>query len=569
VRVPEPEDRAGLAAFWPLSAVEERIIAELSSGHFDRIGDGSRPLEGVPERAVRGPLLRFLILGGDGALRVHEKGLRISGAFVSDVLDLEGCRIERDLGLKDCLFEMVPVLRSAVVDNLYLDGASLPGLQADRLEARGGVFLRGAEIRGPVTLEGARLGGPLECDGATIGSANDVAVNARSLEARDGVRLRGATVQGGVNLENARLGGDMDAAGATIDRPDQAAFNGDGMEGRGDFSLRGASVSGEVRALGARFGGDFDCTGATLVRPGATALSLDRATFEGAFFLRQGARIDGALDLTAARFGAIDDDRDSWPGPGDLLLNRCLYGAFIGGPVDARSRLDWLSRQDPERWGEDFWPQPYEHLSTVLREMGHDEDARAVLIAKERLQRRARRRRARSPALRGLLAAKDGLLAVTVRYGRQPLVAFLWIILFWLCGVAVFGWGEGHGTFKPNSPVVLRSLDWTMCGVGRSETRFLPSLEREVAGRAEPGQNQLDCFRLQPEASSYPEFNAFMYSLDTLLPVLEIGQKEYWRPDTADPRGVWVLNYYYFQSMVGWALSLLAIAGFSGLVKSR
>jgi hypothetical protein len=28
------------------------------------------------------------------------------------------------------------------------------------------------------------------------------------------------------------------------------------------------------------------------------------------------------------------------------------------------------------------------------------------------------------------------------------------------------------------------------------------------------------------------------------------------------------IHYFYFQSVIGWALSLLAIAGFSGLVKS-
>jgi hypothetical protein len=73
----------------------------------------------------------------------------------------------------------------------------------------------------------------------------------------------------------------------------------------------------------------------------------------------------------------------------------------------------------------------------------------------------------------------------------------------------------------------------------------------------------------QPEASSYPEFNPWMYSLDALLPVMEIGQKQYWRPDPSKPNGTLTLNYYYFLSVIGWALSLLAVAGFSRLVKSK
>jgi hypothetical protein len=59
-----------------------------------------------------------------------------------------------------------------------------------------------------------------------------------------------------------------------------------------------------------------------------------------------------------------------------------------------------------------------------------------------------------------------------------------------------------------------------------------------------------------------------MYSLDTLLPVLDMGQRTYWRPNPAKPGGRVAINYFYFQSVVGWALSLLAVAGFSGLVKS-
>jgi hypothetical protein len=275
------------------------------------------------------------------------------------------------------------------------------------------------------------------------------------------------------------------------------------------------------------------------------------------------------LDLTAAAIGAIHDDEASWPQRGDLLLNRCRYGAFIGGPVDAQSRLDWLARQVPERWKEDFWPQPYEQLSTVLRDMGHDEDARTVLIAKERLQRRARRARARNPALRITLAAIDGILAVTVRYGRQPLYAFVWLTLFWVLGAVVFDLANRNGALKPNSPIVLRSLEWTMCGLEKTDSRYMPSTGQVMAGRAAAGQSQLSCFRSQPESSSYPEFHPWMYSLDTLLPVTELGQGEFWRPDPSKPNGWFPLHYYFFQSVIGWALSLLAVAGFSGLVKSR
>jgi hypothetical protein len=97
----------------------------------------------------------------------------------------------------------------------------------------------------------------------------------------------------------------------------------------------------------------------------------------------------------------------------------------------------------------------------------------------------------------------------------------------------------------------------------------MPSTGQDLAGRAAVGEDQLTCFRNQPEAASYPEFNAPMYSLDVLLPVASIGQREYWRPDSMKPNGTFSLRYFFFQSVIGWALSLLAVAGFSGLVKSH
>jgi hypothetical protein len=288
---------------------------------------------------------------------------------------------------------------------------------------------------------------------------------------------------------------------------------------------------------------------------------------KGAFFLRQGAAVNGTLALTGASIGTIHDEAESWPGPGDLLLNRCRYGAFIDGPVDAESRLEWLSRQTPERWGEDFWPQPYEQLASVFREMGHGEDARAVLIVKERLQRQARRKRAKNPALRALLTGTDGILGITLAYGRQPLLAFVWLLLFWVLGVGIFAYAEKQGAVMPNSAVVLRAPEWTLCGIETTEQRTLLA-SNQSQGLAAPGQTQLACFRERWEASSYPAFSPWMYSLDTLLPVLDMGQRTYWRPNPSKPGGRVAINYFYFQSLVGWALSLLAVAGFSGLVKS-
>ncbi len=557
---------ARLDDFRPLLPAEEEVVATLTSGNFDRLGDGSRPVKPDPTRVIRAPFLRFLMLGGEEGCRPHEKGIRIRGAWIKDVLDLEACRVFRDIGLNDCHFEMTPILRAAIINRLFLDGSRLPGLQAERLEARGGVYLRWAEVDGEVNLEQSRLGGNLECDSATISNLSGHALRAQSLEVRN-VLLRRATLRGVAAFTGARLSADLDAAGATATHRKGVAIEANEVECRGSVVLRNARIEGAVRLMASQIAGDVDISGTAIENPGADALDLSRTTVKGAFFLRRGANLAGTLSLTGALIGTIHDEAACWPEPGDLLLNRCRYGAFIDGPVDAESRLDWLARQTPQRWNEDFWPQPYEQLATVFREMGHGEDARAVLVMKERLQRRARRARARNPVWRALLAAADLILGLTLAYGRQPLLAFVWLFFFWILGVAVYGHAERQGAVMPNSAVVLRAPEWTLCGIETTAQRPLIATDR-TQGLAMPGQNQLACFRERWEASSYPAFSPWMYSLDTLLPVLDMGQRTFWRPNPSEPGGRLAINYFYFQSVVGWALSLLAIAGFSGLVKS-
>ena len=41
----------------------------------------------------------------------------------------------------------------------------------------------------------------------------------------------------------------------------------------------------------------------------------------------------------------------------------------------------------------------------------------------------------------------------------------------------------------------------------------------------------------------------------------------YWLPDDTTGRGAWVRAYLWLHIAMGWALTLLAVAGFSGLIK--
>lgn len=555
-----------LADFAPFSDAEAVLIERLDDGGFDRLSvagpDGD-------EAQVRATLLRLLILGGPGAPPVHEKGVRLSGARIVGTLDLEGCRIPRDIGLVDCRFDGPLVLRSAILDTVFLDGSTLPGVLAERLEMRGDLFLRGARVDGPLSLPGARIGGALVADGATLDRPQDVALDAGGLDVRGGVLLRGAAVRGRLLLPGARLSGDFDLSGARIEADAMSAIEAGGTSVSGDVLLRHTEVAGEIRLDGLQVRGDVDLTAAQLSASEGEACRLFGASVTGAFILRQGARIDGLLNLNGASLGLVVDDPACWPAAGRLALNRCTYGGFLASPVDARTRLDWLARQAPGRWDDDFWPQPFEQLAAVLGAMGHNEDAGLVLFAKERLQRRARRRRAKSWALRTMLWLRDGMLRITVGYGRRSLMVLLWLIGLWLAGTGVLAFAWAEHAIRPSPPVVLRSPEWLLCGVPQGETLSSPSLPGPRAGLAGPGQPQLACYLAQPEAESYPAFNPWMLALDSLVPAVDTGQPDYWSADTRFAAGVVAKAVTYVLTVAGWALGLLAVAGFTGLVRSR
>lgn len=559
-----------LADFEPLGPAERILVDGLDEGVFDRLGDGSRPSEPDPARRIRAGLLRFVILGGPDAPRVHEKGIRLVGAYVDGVLDLEGCRIPRDIGLVDCRFSAAPVLRSAVIDTLFLDGSAMPGLFAERLEARGEIYLRGAEVGGAVFLPGARLGGGLVGDGAAIGgSPADVALDLTGLTTGGSVLLRGARLAGGLSLVNGRLEGDLDATGARMARPEARALDGDGLEAGGDLALLQAEMHGETVLEGSRIAGDAELSRARFLAPGRVAVSFARARIGGAFILREGASLTGLLTLNGARLGNLADAPESWPAPGCLTLNRCVYEGILAAPVDAESRLRWLALQDPERAGDGFWPQPYEQLARVLAGMGHADDARRVLFEKERLQRRARRARIGGAPVRALVAVYDWLLRVTVGYGLKVQLVFGWLLALWIAGAALLMAGEGRDALRPNNAVVLRSPEWVLCARPAGEPVAMSSVGTVREGLARPGESQRTCWRRQPEAASYPKFNAFMYAIDTMLPALDTGQRTYWSPDTRHPFGRVLKNVTYAITIAGWALSLLAVAAFSGIVRVR
>ena len=181
-------------------------------------------------------------------------------------------------------------------------------------------------------------------------------------------------------------------------------------------------------------------------------------------------------------------------------------------------------------------------MAKALKQSGRIEGETEVLIAQRIAQRQSDRLSLPSRAWNLLLQG-------TIGYGYRPMRALWWIAGFVFLGAMLFQWGYRAGALTPTEPDAY-----------------------EVFARG--GRPPVH----------YPHFNAFVYSLENFLPVVDLHLGDHWRPNprervVADPAsGEWgtanataagkLLRWYlWFHILAGWVLTPLLFAGLSGLIR--
>lgn len=163
-----------LTDFENLSEAERKLIACVERGETCVLGD-KLPDARTQANAIRPELIRFLALGGDEAAPVHEKGLRVVGAFIGNgtgPLDLEGGEIRGAPCFWKSRFEDDIVLYGAVGTSIRFENCAVSSLKADRIKMTGGIFLNGISSTGELRLIGACIGGNLELDDCKLEGKN-------------------------------------------------------------------------------------------------------------------------------------------------------------------------------------------------------------------------------------------------------------------------------------------------------------------------------------------------------------------------------------------------------------
>lgn len=491
-----------LARFEPLRPAERVLLRACRHGDIARIGL-RRPREALPEVSVRASFLAALALS-NGAHR-QSRRIQLLGAWVDGRLDLGECEVPASLWFFRCVFDTTPLFDGAHVrGGLAFPDCELPGLLAERCRIAQDLSLNaGCSIASEVRLQQARIEGDFNASRLTM-SGNDASLPARrslmadGLEVGGDVRLtEGFDASGEVRFAGARVRGDFVASAARVHGPVDAtgarrgALVLDRIEVEGDLRLdQGFAAAGSVSAKRARIGGDFDCTGAAFDRVGDAAwgegvsLVLDRAQIDGALRLAQlQAPLLGA-SLAGTRAKELVDDASTW---GErLVLDGFAYSHFgEGAPLDSGFRLAWLERQRPAHLAADFRNQPWRRLIRVLRGMGRPGSAGTLALRREqRLRRIGRIGESLPGALRWVARAAHAGFGALAGYGWRPQRLVAWTLLVWVGAAAFFGLAEQQGA-------------------------------------------------LAAAGTSMPAFSPFAYTLDLLLPGIDLHEASRWTPSHA------------------------------------
>ena len=345
----------------------------------------------APGVLIRAGLLRYLILGGCKAFRTQPSGITVNGAWISGTLDLSFTTARGPVDFFSCHFAERPQMVQLQADGLAIVGCTMHGgMNAARIQISGNMTLNGSRIDGKVSLSGSVIKGHLSCTQATLRHPEGSAFKAQGMKLASSLLLEGTTATGQVSLLGAQIGGQLVAIGAAFHNPQGHALNAQSTQVRGDAFLRYAATEGEVSFMGAEINGVLDFAHATLRNPEGYALNAQRLIVREGFIWRRLKGVAGDIDLTSAHVGDLWDDPESWAMCNKLYLSGFIYDVLHGG-IDVPDRLAWLKKGAVSQ--REFYPQPYEQLAKLLRETGHRTDARAIMVAKEREQRRASRAR--------------------------------------------------------------------------------------------------------------------------------------------------------------------------------
>ncbi|MFI6623082.1 oxidoreductase [Streptomyces sp. NPDC050528] len=425
---------------WDAFPEGRRVDLRTGVAEDDRVVEGG---QWGPERTVRAAVIAALLSGANATQQGVAACLKLSGARINGCLDLSDVELGQALRIEECWFENAPKLQGASTRTIRMVDSWLPGLDIALVRVEGHLDLSRSRVEGCLDLLNASVAGELVLNGTRVRVSEGWSVIADGLDMGGGVFcMHGFTARGGIRLLGAQLPGGLYMQGAHLECPVPLGRPGPrglalaldnvvastlnlsgGFTADGTVRLRGARVSDSLTFEGAVLNAAPDGDG-----PALAGLLMQVADFD--FTLARPP--SGTVDLRGAQVSYLHDSEHSWP---DVVeLDGFVYGSIkaveagergeaTGRRQSAVCRVEWIRRSPG------YSPQPYEQLASWYRKAGHDNDARRVLLAKQRHRRRT---------LHPVTRAWGHLLDVTVGYGYRPWLAGVWLLALTLLGTLTF-----------------------------------------------------------------------------------------------------------------------------------
>ncbi|MGP3977501.1 oxidoreductase [Streptomyces sp. 8N114] len=488
-----------------------------------------------PERTVRARIVALLLLDGPPALPGRAPALKLTGCVIEGPLDLSNSEITVPVELRQCRLEKPVRLIDCRAGTVILHQCWAMQLEATRLTVEGDLRLNESELPLGLVLAQANIGTDLTMEGLRLGpSRRGKSLDADGLNVAQDVNADRLETSSELSLRGARVGGTMSLRGCRLSH----------TTGRSVLTASRLTVEEDLIVAPSMLPTDPDA-GSRIVTPSMLPTDPDagsrtwaslwqRPSLQGGVCL-DGSTIGGALVLENVELELAADQELSLrtiqateltftpkcPERGLVDLQDAVVSRLIDDadswPGDGRLRLRGFTYESLAPRGPfplvrrlewvhaatpEFNPEPYDRLAACLQAGGEEADAHTVLLAK------LRRRRESLPLL---LRIWDHIQDLALGYGYRPGRAVLWLVLL-LTGGSVW--------FSSNPP---------------------PPLKPDEA----------------------PHWEPFIYTLDLLLPVLDLGQEAAWRTTGASQ---WIALTLV---ILGWLLATIVTAGAAAVILRR
>jgi len=477
-----------------------------------------------------------IILQGVIAGRISLSNLKIMNSYV----DMMDSVVVQSVDLRD--------IECSVPEGVAVHGRNL--------HVGTDLIVAGCQIEGGIDLSGADINGSLIIADSTVSSTHNPAIEFSSSEIGGYVQFGpNLTCDGDLRAVDATLGGSLFVVDVSISTVSGFALDCGGIRVAGSVAFsETTNILGAVILSEAKIGGGLTCTHASFTESSGVAIVLDQAEIGASIYFDQDCRVRGALsmtstlvknsvllegeydgigqhaisgyglqvgdsmylragfrcegvvslkgvivtnslfiegfspsddfmlDLRGARVGCLADQATSWPTSGGLFIEGFEYDTIdVFSPISVEERLDWIERQPSYLLSS----QPYEQLALVMEGQGNLRSAKLILIAKAKLDSKRTHWLIR-PFERWIYGGMLG-------YGYYPF-RIVWLAIGLICiNMVMSKWQIRNGLL--------------------TESNDNP-----------------------PTVSISP----FLYSLDLLIPIVDLHQVRHWKP-TSSPKKSLVL----------------------------